>query len=401
MRFQVDTGSSAFPPPPAEALRYSAMLIEHIRAQVMARGAIPFADFMRMALYEPGLGYYMTGLRKFGADGDFITAPEVSPLFSFSLAEQCIDVMQHLPQASILEIGAGSGIMAADILRHLAERACLPPQYFILELSGELQQRQRETLQARVPAAAERVRWISTLDNLEFAGIVLANEVLDAMPVHRFRCDIEGLQEIQVCIDPLSDDFGWLLKPAGAELQREFAALGRNLGYELPAGYISELNLNLQPWLKGLWHSMTAGVVLLIDYGYPRSEYYLPERTMGTLSCHYRHRMHDNPFILVGLQDITAFVDFSAVAQAAEVAGFELGGFIDQAGFLLNCGIERLCAQLLTAATQIDQQLLLTQQVKTLLLPSEMGERFKVLALHKAYNRPLTGFGAIDQRHRL
>jgi SAM-dependent MidA family methyltransferase len=401
MRFQESIDSSALPQPPAEALRYSALLAQHMRGLIAARGSIPFADFMRTALYEPGLGYYMTGLRKFGADGDFITAPEISPLFSFCLAEQYCEVRQQLPEASILEIGAGSGVMAADILQYLAGHACLPRHYFILELSAELQQRQRETLQARVPEMAGRVRWLSTLDNFRFQGMVLANEVLDAMPVHRFLCHDKGVQEMRVGIDPLAEDFGWMFKPADTELRRALDTVWQDLGHELPAGYTSELNLNLQPWFDGVWRCITDGVVLLIDYGYPRSEYYLPERTMGTLSCHYRHRMHDNPFILIGLQDITAFVDFSAVAQAAEAVGFELGGFIDQAGFLLNCGIEKLCAQRLSAATKIDQQLQLTQQVKTLLLPSEMGERFKVLALHKAYNRPLMGFGAIDQRHRL
>lgn len=401
MRFEAPNNSSVLPQPPVEALRYSDLLNRHIRGCIETRGPMPFADFMRMALYEPGLGYYMTGLRKFGADGDFITAPEISSLFSFCLAEQCREVMQQLPQASILEIGAGSGVMAADILHYLAQRSSLPQHYFILELSAELKQRQRETLQARIPEAVERVRWLSALDNLELQGIVLANEVVDAMPVNRFHCHADGLREMYVDVDASAQGFSWVLKPAGTELRQALAEIQRDLGYGLPAGYTSEVNLNVRPWLDELQRSLRSGVVLLIDYGYPRSEYYLPERSMGTLSCHYRHRMHDDPFMLPGLQDITAFVDFSAVVMAGTEAGFELGGFIDQAGFLLNCGIEKLCAQQLSDTTQLDRQLLLTQQLKTLLLPSEMGERFKVLALHKAYNRPLTGFGAVDQRHRL
>lgn len=367
----------------------------------MAGGSLSFADFMRMALYEPEFGYYMTGLRKFGADGDFITAPEVSSLFSFCLAGQCLEVMQHLPGSSILEIGAGSGAMAADILSYLSARDCLPEHYFILELSGELRQRQQAILQARVPGAMPRVSWLSTLENSGFRGVVLANEVLDAMPVRRFRCEAGGLQEMYVDVDPAGEGFKWSFAPATAELRRAVDEIQRDLGYELPAGYISEWNPNLDPWLQTLRDNLECAVVLLIDYGYPRAEYYLPERGMGTLSCHYRHRMHDDPLILVGLQDITAFVDFSAAAAAGTAAGFELGGFIDQAGFLMNCGIEKLCAAELESAPDIQAQLLRTQQLKTLLLPSEMGERFKVLALHKAYNRALSGFGGVDHRHRL
>lgn len=392
---------SALPPPSAEALRHSERLSRHISARIAADGPMPFDDFMRMALYEPGLGYYMSGLRKFGEEGDFITAPEISPLFSYCLAEQCLEVMQQLPQASILEIGAGSGTMAADILQYLSGRDRLPGHYFILELSGELQQRQRATLEARVPEAARRVRWLSRLDAAGFNGIILANEVLDAMPVRRFHCRAAGLQEMHVEIAPSGGGFAWTLEPAAAELRRTHRELERALGYELPEGYTSEWNPNLAPWLETLWRSLDSGVVLLIDYGYPRSEYYLPERSMGTLSCHYRHRMHDDPLILVGLQDITAFVDFSAAAAAGAAAGFELGGFIDQAGFLINCGIERLCAEQLRSAAGIGAQLQRAQQLKTLLLPSEMGERFKVLALHKAYNRALSGFGGADHRHRL
>jgi SAM-dependent MidA family methyltransferase len=399
MKFQAPPDSRALPQPPAEALEHSARLRRLIRERIATGGPMPFADFMRAALYEPGLGYYMTGLRKFGADGDFITAPEVSSLFSFCLAGQCLEVMQHLPQSSILEIGAGSGVMAADILHWLSVRNSLPEHYFILELSGELQQRQRALLQARVPEAVRRVRWLSRLEGAGFRGVVLANEVLDAMPVHRFCYEPGALQEMYVDTDESGEGFEWTLMPAADELRRAVAEIQRDLGRELPAGYISEWNPNLFPWLETLWHNLECGVALLIDYGYPRAEYYLQERTMGTLSCHYRHRMHDDPLILAGLQDITAFVDFSAAAAAGMAAGFEPGGFIDQAGFLINGGIERLCAA--EPEPDIKAELLKAQQLKTLLLPSEMGERFKVLALHKAYNRALSGFGGADHRHRL
>jgi SAM-dependent MidA family methyltransferase len=391
----------SLPQPPAAALAHSDVLGRHIRERIKSQGPISFAEFMRMALYEPGLGYYMAGLRKFGAAGDFVTAPEISSLFSFCLAEQCLEIMQRLPRPSILEIGAGTGVMAADILHHLAQAACLPQNYFILELSAELQQRQRATLEARVPQHVNRVRWLSQLDKLELTGVVLANEVLDAMPVHRFRCHAAGVQEMRVGLADSTQDFKWAAGPAGAELRRSVDAIHKYLGDVLPDGYASELNLNMRPWLESLWQNLNAGVILLTDYGYPRAEYYLPERSMGTLSCHYRHRMHDDPFILIGLQDITAFVDFSALAEAGAATGFELGGFIDQAGFLINCGIEQLCMAELESIQNLETRLLQTQQMKTLLLPSEMGERFKVLALHKAYNHALRCFGEVDHRHRL
>ncbi len=391
----------SLPQPPAAALAHSDLLGRHIGARIKSQGPISFAEFMRMALYEPGLGYYMAGLRKFGAAGDFVTAPEISSLFSFCLAEQCLEIMVHLSRPSILEIGAGSGVMAADILQYLAQADCLPRNYFILELSAELRQRQRAIIEARVPQQADRVRWLSQLDNLDLTGIVLANEVLDAMPVHRFRCHAAGLQEIRVALADSAQGFKWVSGPAGAELRRTVDGIQEYLGDSLPEAYASEVNLNMGLWLETLWQNLNTGVILLTDYGYPRAEYYLPERGMGTLSCHYRHRMHDDPFILIGLQDITAFVDFSALAGAGAAAGFELGGFIDQAGFLLNCGIERLCAAEFESLQTLEARLLRTQQMKTLLLPSEMGERFKVLALHKAYNHALRGFGDVDQRHRL
>jgi SAM-dependent MidA family methyltransferase len=306
--------------------------------------------------------------------------------------------MQHIPRASILEFGAGSGVMASDILQFLSQRDCLPEHYFILELSGELQQRQRETIESRIPQALTRVRWLSSLDNFQFKGVVLANEVLDAMPVCRFQFDAAGLREMYVDVAASGNGFGWTLRPAAPELRRALEEIQHELGYELPEDYVSEWNPGLAPWLQTLWASLDSGVALLIDYGYPRAEFYLPERSMGTLSCHYRHRMHDDPLILVGLQDITAFVDFGAAAAAGVAAGFEVGGFIDQAGFLVNSGIERLCVEESVQGMAVLQR---AQQLKTLLLPSEMGERFKVLALHKAYNRALSGFGNADRRHRL
>ncbi|HEY3487781.1 MAG TPA: SAM-dependent methyltransferase [Gammaproteobacteria bacterium] len=401
MNYQSTISDPVLPQPSTEALRHSNLLVQRIRARMQANGPMPFADFMHLALYEPELGYYMAGLHKFGAAGDFVTAPEISPLFSFCLAAQCMEVMQYLPGASILEIGAGSGVMAADILSYLADKNCLPKNYFILELSAELRQRQQTLLHARVPQHAGRVRWLSSLEDLDFQGVVLANEVLDAMPVNRFYCGADGITEMCVYTSAAAEGFVWTTQALQPRLQQALDQIQRDLGCVFSQGYVSEVNLAIHPWLAALNRVLRAGIVLIVDYGYPRTEYYHPERGMGTLSCHYRHRMHNDPLVLVGLQDITAFVDFSTVAVAAETAGYEIGGFIDQAGFLLNCGIENMCAQKLALAANTQVQLQWTQQLKTLLLPAEMGERFKVLALHKAYNRALAGFGAADQRHRL
>jgi SAM-dependent MidA family methyltransferase len=386
------------PQPPSTLLAHSAELAERLRARIAEHGSLTFAEFMQAALYEPGLGYYTAGIVQFGPGGDFVTAPEISSLFSYCLADQCSEILRSLSGGSILELGGGSGVMAADILSRLAAQDSLPEHYFILELSGVLRQRQQATLRQRVPDCLPQVRWLSSLDEVQFSGVVLANEVLDAMPVSRFRCGPEGLQELCVDWDNKQQSFVWTARPAGAALQTAVETLEVGLGYKLPDGYESELNPLLEPWLKTIHECLHTGVVFCIDYGYPQAEYYLPERSMGTLSCHYRHRMHADPLIYVGLQDITAFVDFSAAAAAGERAGFQLGGFINQANFLLNCGIERIHMR----QGGSDQQLLQrAQQIKTLLLPSEMGERFKVLVLDKLYNRPLIGFGAVDQRHRL
>jgi SAM-dependent MidA family methyltransferase len=390
--------SADLPQPSAAMLAHSDALCARLRARIAERGPLPFAEFMQAALYEPGYGYYSSGIVEFGQSGDFITAPEVSPLFSYCLADQCGEILASLGKGSILELGAGSGVMAADILARLAARDCLPEHYFILELSGALRQRQQALLEQRVPHCLPRVRWLSSLDDLHFAGVVLANEVLDAMPVNRFRRAHNEVQELCVDWDSKRECFIWTDRPAPAELGNAVASLEADLGFRLPEGYESELNPLIPLWLTALYDALQTGAVFCIDYGYPRAEYYLPERTMGTLSCHYRHRTHNDPLIQVGLQDITAFVDFTAVAAGGEDAGFRLAGFIDQVGFLLNCGIERIHLQQGGDDRQLLQR---AQQIKTLLLPSEMGERFKVLALEKMYNRALTGFGAVDQRHRL
>jgi SAM-dependent MidA family methyltransferase len=384
--------AAGLPAPSPEESAHSARLVERIRDEIDARhGWISFERFMEMALYEPGLGYYSAGAIKLGSAGDFVTAPEISPLFSRCLANQCVEVFEHLGTADILELGAGSGVMAADILLELEAQQRLPERYFILEVSADLRERQRATLAARAPRQLERVHWLDAWPS-GLRGVVLANEVLDAMPVERFS--IRGTQVNSIGVTWQLGRLDWSETHASPALESAVRAIEATLGAALPDGYASEINLRLGGWMRGLAESLTEGVALFIDYGLPRAQYYRSERREGTLLCHYRHRFHDDPLILVGVQDIGAWVDFTAVAEAASEAGFHVAGFATQAHFLIGCGIERQLAALADAA--ITDRVQLARQVMLLTLPGEMGERFKVIGLTKNFDQPLRGFSVRD-----
>lgn len=380
------------PQPTPEELAHSHALVEHVRDVIDAnRGWISFEHFMELALYAPGLGYYSAGSVKLGQHGDFITAPEISSLFSRCVANQCSEVLERLGDADILELGAGSGVMAADVLLELASQQRLPNSYSILEVSADLRERQRATIAARAPAHLACVRWLDAWPE-SFRGVVLANEVLDAMPVQRFR--IRGKQVNCVGVTWQLGRLDWSETPADPALQEAVRAIEASLGEPLPDGYCSEINLRLAPWMKGLAEAVREGVALFIDYGLPRAQYYRAERQEGTLLCHYRHRFHDDPLILVGLQDIGAWVDFTAVAEAASEAGFDIAGFTTQAHFLIGCGIEQYLSSL--AHAEITDRVQLARQAMLLTLPGEMGERFKVIALTKNHPAPLRGFAMRD-----
>jgi SAM-dependent MidA family methyltransferase len=383
------------PAPSTEALAHSERLAALIRGEIdAAGGALGFDRFMELALYAPGLGYYSAGSRKFGEAGDFVTSPELSALFSRCLARQCHEVLEGLGGGEILEFGAGSGVMAADILAELSALGCLPERYGILELSAELRARQQETIREKVPQLAERVVWLEGLPAAGFRGVVLANEVLDAMPVHRFR--IAGGEPRELFVVRQGEGFALREGEPGAELAAALAPLRQQTG--LGEGYESELNLRAADWVQSLGDFLGQGVALLIDYGFPRSEYYHPQRNRGTLMCHYRHRAHDDALILPGLQDITAHVDFTAVAEAALAAGLAVRGYTSQANFLVANGLTALLAE---AGGDVKQQLTLAAQVKRLTMPGEMGELFKVMALGRGWERPLQGFALRDERGRL
>jgi SAM-dependent MidA family methyltransferase len=383
---------SALPQPTPQEIAHSAKLVDRIRDEIDAhQDWISFARLMEMALYEPGLGYYSAGSVKLGQAGDFVTAPEISPLFSRCLANQCAEAFERMSEPDVLELGAGSGVMAADVLIELEALGRLPRRYLILEVSADLRERQRATLAARVPQHLARVQWLDAWPE-ELRGVVLANEVLDAMPVERF-C-MRGSNVNAVGVTWQLGRLDWSETHASAELEAAVRAIESTLGSALPDGYCSEINLRLPAWLRGLAGALREGVALFIDYGLPRAQYYRAERREGTLLCHYRHRFHDDPLILAGIQDIGAWVDFTAVAEAASDAGFTVAGFTTQAHFLIGCGIEHYLAAL--AEAELRDRVQLARQTMLLTLPGEMGEKFKVLGLAKNFESPLRGFSVRD-----
>ncbi len=383
------------PAPSPEALAHSERLVAFIREEIdAAGGCLGFDRFMELALYAPGLGYYSAGSCKFGEAGDFVTAPELSPLFSRCLAHQCAEVLAVIDGGAILEFGAGSGVMAADLLADLEASDALPSKYYILELSADLRARQQETLREKVPQLLERIIWLDGLPEAGFRGVVLANEVLDAMPVHRFR--VRNAKPYELCVVSEGEGFALREEEPGEELAAAIAKLQQQV--EFPEGYESEVNLRAEEWVRSLAAFLEQGVALLIDYGFPRSEFYHTQRSRGTLMCHYRHRAHEDALILPGLQDITAHVDFTAMAEAAVEAGLSVRGYTSQANFLLANGLTELLNEV---QGDMRQQLTLAGQVKRLTMPGEMGELFKVMALARGWDRPLQGFAMRDERCRL
>jgi SAM-dependent MidA family methyltransferase len=360
-----------------------------------AGGWISFSRYMEMALYEPGLGYYSAGARKFGQGGDFVTAPEVAPLFSRCMAGQCAEALGS-QGGDVLELGAGSGVMAAAMLAEFESLGALPARYLILDVSADLRERQYATLAAAVPRLLGRVEWLDRLPE-GFEGVVVANEVLDALPVDRFAWRGGGAKALGVAAG--AGGFEWAEAAPGAALAAAVDAIRRDCGADWPDGYVSEVNTGLAAWLEAVAGALARGVLLLVDYGLPRREFYSAERDAGTLLCHFRHRFNDDPFARPGLQDITAWVDFTAVAEAAESAGLDIVGFTTQAHFLIGNGL----ADRLQDAARLDpvQRVNLSRQAMALTLPGEMGERFKVIALAKGYDAPLRGFAVRDLRHTL
>jgi SAM-dependent MidA family methyltransferase len=377
--------------------RHAARMHEYLVEQIAAAGGwLCFEHFMDSALYAPGLGYYSAGAQKLGQSGDFTTAPEASRLFGACVAGQCAEVLRALGGGSVLEIGAGSGRLAADVLLRLESLGQLPDHYWILDVSADLRDRQRRHLAQHAPHLQGRVQWLDRPPQDSFDGLLLANEVLDALPVTRFRWRGGQVDEFGVVLE--DGRFAWAARAAGAAVTENCRLLSK-AGGGWDDGYVSEYCPRLAPWAQSVTRSLRAGAALWFDYGLPRPQYYLPERHEGTLMCHFRHRAHGDPFLHPGLQDITAWVDYTLLAEASRTAGFALAGFTTQSFFLAGMRVDLEMQAL--AAGDANRFARLANEARQLMLPGEMGERFKAMAWMRGLQMPLSGFSLQDLRHSL
>ncbi|MBE1159365.1 class I SAM-dependent methyltransferase [Dyella acidiphila] len=375
--------TSRLPEPSADERAHSEQLLQHLREQIAARGPMPFSQYMERCLYAPGLGYYSAGKTKFGEAGDFITAPELGELFARCVVH-CVQPSMALlgGDADFLELGGGSGAFAEAALRAFAESGVLPRRYLILEPSADLRERQRERMAAALPSElAARVVWIDRPPEQNWHGVLFANEVIDALPTTRFV-----LRHGEVCEEHVAlDGEARLLRvdrPADALVSGAVRHVERDLQREFEDGYRSEILPQLPYWIQAIAGSLEAGLMLFVDYGYVRREFYLPERQDGTLMAHYRHRAHSDPFYLPGLNDLTASVDFTALAEAGNSAGFGVAAYLPQAQFLIAAGLQQVFEQAYEHADDT-ARLRLAQQVRKLTLPDQMGERFQAMLFAK------------------
>ena len=399
---------SMLPAPTPDALAHCQRVTAHLRTLIEGAGGwVPFSRFMEAALYAPGLGYYAAGTMKFGAACDFVTAPELTPLFGRTLAQAIAPVLAQTGGA-VLELGAGSGRLAADMLGELARLGALPARYSILEVSADLRERQQKTIARDWPELAGRVQWLDALP-AHFRGVILGNEVLDALPVELVHWTEAGPRARGVTLVPQQAEASKSVRPEPVEGRADFTWEDRPIAdpvlraraeaLNLAPAYLSEINLAADALIASLAHALEHGLILMIDYGFSAAEYYHPQRHMGTLRAHYRHHALDDPFYLPGLADLTAHVDFSAVARAGTRAGLALAGYASQANFLLNSGLTELLTQ--TPPTDAAAYLPQANAVQRLVSPAEMGELFKVIGLGKGSVAPLAGFARGDRRHSL
>ncbi|HEY8887826.1 MAG TPA: SAM-dependent methyltransferase [Gallionella sp.] len=377
---------ATLPAPSPEAAEHSARLVEFIRDDIAAQGGwISFARYMELALYAPGLGYYAAGAHKFGAAGDFITAPELSPLFGRTVARQAAEIMTSAAP-HILELGAGSGKLAVDMLAELEQLGSLPESYAILEVSADLRARQQTLLREHLPHLLGRVHWLDELPE-RFSGAIVANEVLDALPVHLVHWRDSAITERGVA----ANEQGFIWQERAISDARLLHAAQQ---IRVSDDYVSEISLAARGLINSLAQRLEQGAMLFIDYGFGVREFYHPQRRSGTLMCHYRHHAHDDPFFLPGLQDITAHVNFTDIAECGIDAGLELAGYTSQAFFLINCGITGMLQD--TSPENLRDYLPLSAQLQKLTSPAEMGELFKVIAFGRGMANPLSGFASGD-----
>lgn len=394
--YQSSKVAMALPAPSDFAQNHSEALIDLIRNEINNnQGVISFQRYMKLALYAPGLGYYAAGSAKLGEEGDFVTAPEISSLFSQALARSILPALKT--GDVILEVGAGRGCMAADILLYLQAENKLPKEYWILELSADLQEKQKQTIKESVPDLFSRVKWLSELPN-EFSGVVLANELLDAMPVQLFQIKKNDILDVNVIWNNNKFEF----KTSSSFDQRlvhRVKKIESELEQSFSSGYYSEINFAAEDWLKSIAERLEQGIIILIDYGFPRHEYYHEQRSQGTMMCHYRHRTHPDVFVYPGLQDITAHVDFTAMADAALESDLKVMGYTNQVSYLMGAGLLELTA--VADETNVQKQMITASQIKKLTLPHEMGELFKVIGFSKNIDITLPAFEFRDLREYL
>lgn len=386
------------PQPLIKAQERSFALQEIIRSKIneQADRLISFADYMKIALYHPKLGYYCSPDFALGKTGDFTTAPEISSLFGSCLAKQLAQVMTDNHLQVIYELGAGSGKLALDILTELHRLEKLPQHYFIYEISLALREKQQLYLRTHCPQWFDRITWLDVFPS-SYSGIVIANEVLDALPVSCFEVSADNVAER--CVGLENNEFVWRLNSTKTPALL-FEAEKMRENYELYSGYRSEINLQLNDFLESIAGNLVKGVIFFIDYGYGENEYYHPQRSKGTLTCFYQHYKHDNPLLWPGLQDITAHVNFTRVIDIAYDLHCSLAGFTTQASFLFSCGLMDFAAEQSSNKSESDV-FVINQAIKILTMPTEMGERIKVMALSKEINLPLMGFTMQDRRREL
>jgi SAM-dependent MidA family methyltransferase len=373
---------SRLPEPTADERAYSDHLLQLLREQIASHGPMPFSQYMERCLYAPGLGYYSAGRTKFGAAGDFVTAPELGSLFAGCVVKAVQPVLAMLgDDADFLELGGGSGAFAEAALKAMADSGTPPRQYLILEPSADLRERQRERLRSNLPAELNaRVQWLDRPPELDWRGVLFANEVIDALPATRFAMRQGEVYEEHVALD----GEGRLMRvdrPADALVSAAVRHVERDLGVEFVDGYRSELLPQLPYWIQAVAGSLVAGLMLFVDYGYVRREFYLPERDDGTLMAHYRHHAHNDPLYLPGMNDLTASVDFTALAEAGNSAGFGVAGYLPQAQFLIGAGLQDIFESEQAKIADEHSRYRLAQQVKKLMLPDQMGERFQAMLL--------------------
>jgi SAM-dependent MidA family methyltransferase len=387
------------PEPDADAKAVSTRLCGLIADEINRLGPMPFQRYMELALYAPGLGYYAAGAHKFGAAGDFVTAPELGSVMAEAIAETLAPLLRSKAHPTVMELGAGSGVLAVDLLAALERRGAMPDRYLILERSADLRQRQQQRLKEQSPDSIDRVSWLDRPPESAFDGAIIGNEVVDALACARFEITADGPREL--CVQLKDNRFQDCLAAPRVGLSRAFEHLQHELDAPLLVGYQSELVPELSPWLASVSACLRSGLLLLADYGYGRREYYHPQRSRGTLICHYRQRVHEDPYWYPGLNDITASVDFTALAEAGHSAGLELLGYDNQAGFLIGAGIEQIYAHL--AELDDRQRLRLAGEIKRLMLPGEMGERFKLMLLGRGLDPALlpAGLRGLGQRQML